>query len=193
VRPDPTMSIEVAEGVYAPSEDTFLLLSAVQVKENERVLELGTGTGIIALHCAKAGALVVATDISLAAVRNARSNARANGIQMDIIRADMTMGLVGCFDALIFNPPYLGNERSWALSQEERAQLVGGARGSEASIRFLKDARRLLTEDGRIYQLVSSESAEWVLRFSDRGFHYTSVAERDLFFERLAVYELRPR
>ncbi len=104
---NPDLDFQVAEGVYAPSDDTFLLLSAIDLKGDERVLELGTGSGIIGLHCARAGARVTVTDISKDAVTNARHNTELNGLYISIIHTDLFSGLRGRFDVMIFNPPYL--------------------------------------------------------------------------------------
>jgi release factor glutamine methyltransferase len=194
VRPDPDIRIKVDDGVYAPSGDTFLHLSAVQAHKGERVLEVGTGTGIIALHCAKAGARVVATDVTKAATECARNNARLNHIEMDVVRTELAGALSGEFDAIMFNPPYLsGQDAERLFSDGERTQLVGGRTGAEVSVRFLGELDHLLAEDGRAYLLVSSESQEAILRQAAGLFRHALVREKRRFFETLAVYELRPR
>ena len=75
---DPELDIQVLDGVYEPAEDSHLLLEAIQVERGMRVLEVGTGSGFIALHCAKAGAVVTATDISPLAIQNAKDNTKKN-------------------------------------------------------------------------------------------------------------------
>ncbi|HYS72272.1 MAG TPA: HemK2/MTQ2 family protein methyltransferase, partial [Thermoplasmata archaeon] len=105
--PDPELAVETATDVYAPSDDSRLLLGAIRVAPEERVLELGTGTGYVALHAAKAGARVVATDVNPGSVRLARKNARANGLHVAVVRCDLLRGLRGPFDVIAINPPYL--------------------------------------------------------------------------------------
>ena len=190
MHPDPDIMIEVAEGVYQPSDDTFLLLSAVEVKEDVRVLEIGTGSGIIALHCVKAGASVTATDISRLAVDNAKKNAMLNDLELDVVQTDLSKGLGGKFEVIIFNPPYLCALGSGALGEAEKLQLIGGEVGSEITIRFLKEVGELMAEQGRIYMLVSSENKEGVLQYAEEGHRLASVGDKDLFFEKLEVYEL---
>ena len=190
MHPDPDIMIGVAEGVYQPSDDAFLLLSALEVKEGVRVLEIGTGTGIIALHCAKAGARVTATDISRLAVDNAKKNAMLNDLELDVVQTDLSRGVGGKFDVIIFNPPYLCALGSGALEEAEKLQLIGGEVGSELSIRFLKEVGELMAEQGRIYLLVSSENKEGVLEYAEKIYEMALVGEKALFFEMLDVYEL---
>ncbi|MEM2890220.1 MAG: methyltransferase, partial [Candidatus Hadarchaeum sp.] len=96
--------------VYEPAEDTFLIADNLEVKSDERVLELGTGCGLLAILAAKAGAKVVATDISPIALECARANAVENLVanRIDFRSGDLFDPVDGeLFDAVIFNPPYL--------------------------------------------------------------------------------------
>jgi len=185
VNPDPDIKIEVDEGVYEPSEDTYLLLESVCVAKGERVLEVGTGSGIIALNCAKAGARVVASDISEEAVANAKSNSMKNGIGLDVRRSDLFGGLEGRFDAIIFNPPYLASDVG-----PEDARLSGGTSGSELSIRFLDEVGGVLNPGGRVYLLTSSLSSRDVIARAKELYKVECVGSKDLFFERLEVHLL---
>lgn len=192
MRPDPSLDIEVNAGVYAPSDDTFLLLSAIDLQGDERVLELGTGSGIIGLHCARAGARVTVTDISKDAVASAGHNAGLNDLDMSIIHTDLFCGLSGCFDVIIFNPPYLSSKDAEKLGAEDRQQLVGGITGSEISIEFLNEARYFLAPDGVVYLLVSSETDSSIIDYAREHYSIHKVIEKRRFFEVLAVYRLVP-
>ncbi len=187
---DPGLDILVDAGVYVPSDDTFLLLSAIYLRGDERVLELGTGSGMVGLHCAKAGAGVTVTDISKDAVANARHNAELNDLDISIIHTDQFSGLSGSFDVIIFNPPYLSGEDAEKLGTEDRQQLVGGVTGSEISIEFLNEARYFLAPGGVIYLLVSSETASTILDHAREHYSIRKEAEKRRFFEVLAVYRL---
>jgi release factor glutamine methyltransferase len=190
VKLDPTIRIEALPQVYAPAEDSFLLLSTVKVGKGQRVLEMGCGTGIIALHCAKAGCYVTATDISLGAADNARMNASNNDLEMEVVQSDLFDNVAGEFDVIIFNPPYLSSEDAHALSGQEKMPRVGGEKGHEVSVRFLEQAVRHLAKAGKIYLLTSSESETGVLDEARRRFAMKKIAEERLFFETLAVWEL---
>lgn len=112
--PEEVRSICAAVAVNAPpwvsaaQEDSraFAQLVAVEARAGERVLDLGTGTGIIAICLARAGRDVTAADISGAAVRTALSNAKRNGVSFPCHRSDLLSDVPGRFDLIAFNPPY---------------------------------------------------------------------------------------
>ncbi len=182
---DPHLAVETAPGVYAPSEDSHLLLRAVEVRSGERVLELGTGTGFLALHAARS-ARVVATDIHPEAVRVARRNANANGLALAVVRTDLFRGLRGAFDVIVMNPPYL-IERiggDW----EARA-WQGGVTGEDVILRFLSEAPGHLAGEGRAYLLVPSDR-ERAMAAAQERFRVAIAAKRPLFYETLHALEL---
>lgn len=94
---------ELLDDVYDPGEDSYLLVEAAlkEVKPDDRVLEVGTGSGVVSLFVKDIATKVVATDISPIACRNARLNG------VPVIRADLHSGICSRFDLIIFNPPYL--------------------------------------------------------------------------------------
>jgi len=100
------LSVSDYPEIYPPSDDTFLLIDALEVGHNT-VLELGTGSGIVAIYCANKGARVTRTDINPHAARLARQNAEENGVDITVVEADMFGGIRGRFEIMIFNPPYL--------------------------------------------------------------------------------------
>ena len=181
--------IVVAEGplVYRPAEDSRLLLESIHLERGERFLEIGTGTGLIALHAARLGTSV-ATEANREAAELARTNARRNRASLEVVVTNLAAGLRGPFDVVAFNPPYLEGQprdpldRAWA----------GGEEGSEISLRFLSDLPRVLAPGGRAYLLLSR--ANHAARdLAESMFHARVAASRALFFEDLDVLELRPR
>ena len=182
---EPGLAVDLAPGVYPPSEDSRLLLAAVRVEPGEHVLELGTGTGYVALHAAKV-ARTVATDIHPDAVRFARRNATANGRRLAVVRCDLFRGLRGTFDVIIFNPPYLieGIGGDW----EARA-WQGGPTGEELILRFLREVPPHLARGGRAYLLVPS-NRERALAAARERFTVRIAAKKTLFFEELLALEL---
>lgn len=188
---DHSIKIETHPGVYAPAEDSLLLLSAINVSKGQRVLEMGCGTGIIALHCAKAGGRVTAVDVSLDAVECAKKNSKLNNIDLEIFQSDLFGSIRGKFDVIIFNPPYLSSHDSEKLAREDVLPLIGGEGGHEVSVRFLEQASEHLNPGGDILLLTSSESQDKVLEAASNRFSVKIVAEERKFFELLAVYNLK--
>lgn len=184
---DPRLVIEERPGVHPPSEDSRLLLGAVSLRGGERFLEVGTGTGLVALHAAPR-ARVVATDANPEAVDLTRANARRNRVELEVIRTHLAAGLKGPFDVVAFNPPYLDGRRH----DEWDAAWAGGDQGSEVSLRFLADLPRILARQGRAY-LVLSRANVAAHAQARRVFHVRVAAHRKLFFEELEVLELTRR
>ena len=69
------LEFDVAPGVYEPAEDTFLIADNLEIRAGERVLDLGTGCGILGILSALQGGKVTATDINPAAIECAKQNA----------------------------------------------------------------------------------------------------------------------
>lgn len=182
---NPDIDIAVHAGVYGPAEDTYLLLEAVEPRG--RMLDMGTGTGIIALHGALQGADVTAVDIDSRAVTNARSNAACNGIDIEVVQSDLFAAVQGRFHVIAFNPPYLP-----ARSGDVRWD--GGQDGVATAGRFLRDGGKYLEKNGRIYLLLSTlGDVVGLLQTFQGRYLFRQTRRLPLFFEQLLVYEVRPR
>ncbi|MCR8487527.1 MAG: class I SAM-dependent methyltransferase, partial [Crenarchaeota archaeon] len=103
------IKLVVNEYVYEPSDDTELLAKAVirNIKPFSKALEIGTGSGAIAILLAKLGCDVTATDINPKAIEVAKENATQNNVKIRFIVGDLFAGLNEKFDTIVFNPPYL--------------------------------------------------------------------------------------
>ncbi len=185
--------IQACKHVYEPSEDTFLLLAALEsqnLKEADHVLEIGTGTGIIAIHAAKTAKHVVAVDINHYAVECARNNAQRNRIRnMEIIESDLFQKVSGKCDVIIFNPPYLPTGKDDKVDDAVGCAWDGGRSGRKVTDRFLKQAPSYLTKTGKIIILDSSKSKyqKTICALESSGFSAKIVKQLNLFFEELVV------
>ncbi|MCZ2526403.1 HemK2/MTQ2 family protein methyltransferase [Streptomyces sp. HB2AG] len=122
-------------GVYAPQSDTGTLIDELLREPSlpgARVLDVGTGSGAVALAAARAGAAdVTAVDISSRAVLAARLNAVLRRVRVRVLRGDLALP-VGHrrFEIIVSNPPYVpspsdrlphrGPARSWAAGRTGR-------------------------------------------------------------------------
>jgi len=176
---------EVPDQVYPPAEDSYLLLRAAlrEVRQIDRVLEVGTGSGCVAAGLLGRAAAVVATDINPHAVECTR----ARGVEA--VRTDLFAGLSGPFDLVLFNPPYLPTLPEERLDDWLEYALDGGPTGRAAIERFVADAGRVLAPFGRILLLVSSLTGPDAVRelFARHGFVSFVVDEEALEGEKLYV------
>jgi release factor glutamine methyltransferase len=104
--------ISAIEGVYAPQEDSHLLIDIMDrsgLVPGRRVVDLCTGSGVVAIGAANQGAAeVVAFDICPRAVRCARGNVAAAGADVSVRLGSWTRAVeFGPFDMLVCNPPYV--------------------------------------------------------------------------------------
>lgn len=182
--------IEVFDGVYPPSEDTYLLLDAVDFNIEDSVLEIGCGAGLGTVLAASRTHSVVGTDISLEAVKNTRENIKRNHqedntevFQTDLLSAVSTKSK---FSIIMFNPPYLPADESTTMMDHAH---IGGEHGSEITQRCIHQASKHLYDGGRLFVVVSNLSniSAIVKTLEETGFQVEFVAERSLFFEKIQV------
>ncbi|MER6738955.1 HemK2/MTQ2 family protein methyltransferase [Streptomyces puniciscabiei] len=127
----------VLPGVYAPQDDTELLAESLREEApppGARVLDVGTGSGALALEAARRGAEVTAVDVSRLAVWTARMNAWLTGLPVRIRRGNLFGPVRGrTYDLILANPPYVpapgagggprGRARAWDAGQDGRLLL----------------------------------------------------------------------
>lgn len=151
------LSFRVAPGVLIPRQDTEILCeeALARMKPGARVLDIGTGSGALAVSLAKLGreAQVTAVDISDAALSIARDNARRLGAQVRFLQSDCFAAVAGeTFDMIVSNPPYISREEMETLMPEVRSEpelaLAGGEDGLDFYRRIAREAPEHLAEGG---------------------------------------------
>lgn len=184
---DPGIQILSDPDVYPPSEDSILLIESLTVREGERILEIGCGSGVVSIHCAKNGCAVTSGDINPKAVDLTRRNAGINGAEMEVVETDVYSNIDGAFDTIVFNLPYLPVDEEGLLARS----WSGGPDGLGPFPDLLKGAPEHLKEGGRIVVVVSSLMDGHALDESLEGYDVVTLGELKLFFERLRVLEIR--
>ena len=104
--------INTHDNVYVPAEDSYLLADNLQINEGQSVLEIGTGTGIVAMYASKLTNDITVTDINFDACELAKTNFKLNKINNIEILFGNLFEPVGNrkFDVILFNTPYLPTE-----------------------------------------------------------------------------------
>ena len=185
---DPFIETAEYDTVYPVSEDSILLIRSLDVVPGERVLEVGCGSGVVSMHCARNGCVVTAVDINPNAVEAARMNAGTNCIPLDVVCSDVYDNVTGRFDTIIFNLPYLPVEEE-GLAEKAWS---GGADGIGPLPRLLDGSADRLNDGGRIVIVVSSLMDTGRLNGLLSGYDVKVVDEEAMFFEKLRVLEIRP-
>ena len=184
---DPSIDIAEDPEVYPPSDDSILLIESLDVIPREKVLEVGCGSGVVSIHCAKNGCYVTAVDVNPRAVELARRNSVANGTDIRVLESDVYGNVDGIFDTIVFNLPYLPVDEEGLLAKA----WSGGPDGLGPLPRLLEGAPDHLIPGGRVVVVVSSLTEPRALEEALEGYEVRTIGEQRLFFERLSVLEIR--
>lgn len=176
-----------------PETETLLLLALTNLEGLERpqVLDIGTGTGALALgiRAARPAADVTASDLSDEALALARRNAEQTGLEVRLVHSDLLENVAGRFHLIVSNPPYLPEaDRHVAqpeVSHDPDLALYSGPSGLALARRLvaqvpphLEAGGKLLLElDPRNVQVLAAEmtAAGWTVRV------YPDLSERERF------------
>ena len=211
--PDPLIECDF-KNVYYPLEDTFLLIDyfkekiddnyfdGINVSEIEYILDMGTGTGIIAIffQCLKVknknfNPKIFASDILEESIVCAKKNEALNNFHNEILflQSDLFKSfpdsLKSSFNIIVFNPPYLPSSpliTNKKIKKKIDFSWDGGIGGSKLLLDFLKEARDFLSLKAHyIYFLSSSRTNldELDKYIRDLGFKNEIVGRKHIFFE----------
>ena len=152
-------SFSISENVLDPRADTETLIDFVIEKPVKSVLELGTGSGAIAvtLACEWKEVHLTAVDISEDAISMAKINAEKFNVQNKIhfLKSDWFESVRGSFDLIISNPPYIGLVEQDEIAAEvikydPEVALFAGRDGLEAYKRIIPKLANFLNPDGLV-------------------------------------------
>lgn len=176
--------------IYEPREDSYLLEKVVKDHAIGNVLDMGTGSGILAFAAAEIAKKVTAVDIALEAVSSVQGKIKRLGLtNITAVQSDLFRSIPRGerFDTIICNPPYLPTD-----TRVLDLALDGGKQGYEFILRFLAAAKQRLTSAGQILLLFSSTSKKRVIdrAILAHSYHFEALAEEKLDFETLYAYRL---
>ena len=177
--------INTDDNVYVPAEDSYLLADNLDIKQGQSVLEIGTGSGIVAMYASRLTDSITVTDINLDACMLAENNFRQNGIEgIEILFGNLFEPVKNRkFDVILFNTPYLPTEDDEVLDDTINYAFDGGLNGRKVIDLFLDEVGDYLN-DGGIVQLIQSSLSgndETLSRLDELGF-IAEIAEKEHFF-----------
>ena len=155
------MQLKVDERVLIPrpeTEELVELILAENLKDNLKVLDIGTGSGAIALVLAKNRPdwSVTAADISQDALELATENANVQNLNLSFIKSDCFSKISSKYDIIVSNPPYISREDQEevglnVLHSEPHLALFADEDGLAIYRRIAEDSKDYLNDGGKIY------------------------------------------
>ncbi|KAG7211235.1 hypothetical protein KM043_010548 [Ampulex compressa] len=198
------LSEEERETVYDPSEDSFLLIDAIESNLSRifklrpaLCLEIGSGSGVVISALAKTLNRYVkghymAVDINQNACRVTKRTASLNSVEVDVLQMD----LVSCirpapvFDIILFNPPYVVTDDAEVSEKDLMSKAwAGGENGRRVMERIFQRIPELLSSCGLFYLVVIEENdPEYIIGiFKQMNIGGSVVCERKIRGEHLYV------
>lgn len=183
------IELEIPDDVYYPEEDSLFMAEVLEAMNltNKQCLDMGTGSGFLAIIMYKKGGYVTAGDINLHTVYNAVKNAENNNAKIRGIQTDLFSNIVDEFDLIIFNPPYLPKDK-----YDDKEDTTGGDQGHETIEEFTKGIRSHLKPNGKALLLFSSLTNEETIKkiIAKRKLRYKELARKKLPWEELIIFEI---
>lgn len=187
----PDFIINTDDNVYVPAEDSYLLADNLEIKKGMSVLEIGTGSGIVAMYASRLTDDITVTDINFDACELARENFEANGIEnIEILFGNLFEPLENRkFDVILFNTPYLPTEEGEVLDDTINYAFDGGLNGRKVIDLFLNEVGNHLNDGGIVQMIQSSLSGneETLDKLDELGFIAEIKASEHFFFEDITL------
>jgi release factor glutamine methyltransferase len=201
------LRLNLSSETLEPRPDTETLVDAVLPHLRQlaatvgacRILDLGTGTGAIALALLAEvpAATAVGADISADALATANRNAKENGLsgRFQTVQSDWFEKISGSFHVIVANPPYIPSEELKTLQDEVRKfdparALDGGADGLDAYRMIAAQAKVYLKAAGRLAVEIGHTQREAVRRlFEAAGFRIVEARKDLAGRDRVLVFE----
>ncbi|XP_031776738.1 methyltransferase N6AMT1 [Nasonia vitripennis] len=196
------------ESVYEPSEDSFLVIDALEMDLQQfesskpaMCLEIGIGSGVVITALAMAlqkycFSYFLGIDINPQACKVTRKTCAINKVDIETVQMDLLSSMCrkNIFDIIIFNPPYVVTEPLEVLDDRFISKTwAGGHKGRQVMDRLFPLIPQLLSENGLFYLLVIKENEphDIIQLFESLNMTGTIVAERKIRGEHLHVLRFK--
>ena len=167
--------------IYEPAEDSFLIKKHIKDYAKGKILDLGTGSGILAKEALKHSKNVLAADINQEVLDN---------LDIPKIKSDLFENIKDKFDLIIFNPPYLPEDKR--EPKKSALATTGGKKGYEILEKFFKQVKNNLNKNGKILIVFSSLTNKEKINkiIENNSFKFKLLEKKKLDFEELYCYLL---
>lgn len=157
----------VNKNVLVPRQDTehLVVCALMESKKGDDILDVCTGSGVIAISLALEGRNLVAADISKRALKVAKKNSKKHECDIEFIRSDM-FSKIGerKFSMIVSNPPYVKIEDigrfDKSIIKEPRLALDGGGDGLKFYRIIAEEAGKYLTEEGVLIMEIGHDQGD---------------------------------
>lgn len=178
--------------VYEPAEDSYFLAKIVKdyvLRLNNKdilVLDMGTGSGIQSDNIIKLGIKkknILAVDVNQDALNYVKRK-----LKVKTLKSNLFEKVKGKYFLVLFNPPYLAEDK-----YDKMPDTTGGKNGDETIIRFIKQIKKHLVDEGVCFLLTSSYTPEktWKLEVKKQKLKVKKIAKKALFYEKLYIWEIK--
>jgi release factor glutamine methyltransferase len=179
-------------GVFHPGLffSTKLLIEYISKYDlkNKNILELGAGSGLISVYCAKQNANVTASDISSIAIENTKQNAEQNNVTIEVIESDLFDRIeVKKFDYVIINPPYFPKNPQ---NEKEFAWFCGN--DFQYFRKLFAQIGNYINSDSKIIMVLSEDcDIEMIKKIGKQSlFVFTKCNEQKIWGEMNYIFEI---
>lgn len=177
--------------MYSPSEDSYFfaefLKKYIPKNKDLKFLDMGTGSGILAKTALDFGINpenIFAVDINKKVMRELKKSLpEINSFESDLFSSEKFKNKK--FDLIVFNAPYLPQDKKNLEPLDSQIETTGGKNGDEISLRFLKQAKKHLEKNGKILLLISNLTPLKNIK----KFNPKILTKKSLFFEELLILE----
>lgn len=173
----------VDDNVLIPQPDTEILVEETikRCNGNEKILDLCTGSGAIAISLAVniPGAKITASDISIKALEIAEKNAVRNNVKMNFIESNLFEKINGKFNIIVSNPPYIESKVIDELSKdvqcEPKLALDGGVDGLDFYRKIVMEVPRFLADKGYLIMEIGYDQREKVMELLNKTQKFENI------------------
>lgn len=157
---------------------------------NKQVLELGAGNGLVALWCAREGAIVSASDINPAAIRSIQESAVINDVQLKTVLSDLFDEIPDQqFDFIFINPPYFAQS---PINDQEKAFFCG--KNFEYFHALFQQLGAYIHSDSTVLMILTDDCdlKQIVAVLKQYQWEWDLVHQRKKTGEQHLIYQLKP-